>query len=326
MYFHIFCYFYVQQIQIEKKVGHWLSQHELPSGEHDQTLKLLKTWDLIHVKTRETTVNHGNRFSISNSGAIGISCFEKPSLSVMYPDTDKATVILSYSNQYYDATFVKAFGKEYLAAACDVDYCLYLWDIESKTPKKVFDPKMHSKQFYKVMSIFKINDNTMGYGEELASPDGIRRVFVLKTDTEELTLSSTLRLFAPKSIWDICYAEVDGGTPCLLLCIPHNNRIMAVEMVGGKTRWEAGKQQMGEKFLPCSICTDDDNTVYVTDFKQNSIHLLSAEEGSVIRFIDARHYGIGNLVAVRFYDQQLYIEHYKHLGYKYAISKFERNV
>ena len=126
MYFHIFCYFYVQQIQIEKKVGHWLSRHEQPSGEHDQTLKLLKTWDLLHVKTRETTVNRGNRFSISNSRAIGISCFEKPSLSVMYPDTDKATVILSDSNQYYDATFVKAFGKEYLAAACDEDDCLYL--------------------------------------------------------------------------------------------------------------------------------------------------------------------------------------------------------
>ena len=91
----------------------------------------------------------------------------------------------------------KVSGKEYLAALYIDRGCLYLWDIESKTSKKVFDPKLPSEQFYKVMNIFKINDNTIGYGEEQTSPDGSRRIFILKMDTEELTLSSTLRLFAP---------------------------------------------------------------------------------------------------------------------------------
>ena len=140
----------------------------------------------------------GNSFAISESGAIGISCNETPSLSVMYPSTDKATVILSDSKVYYSATFVKVLGKEYLAASCREDGCLYLWDIESKTCKKVFDPKLTKDQKDKRMNIFTINDDTIGYGEASASPDGSRRIFILKTDTENIALSSTLRLFTTK--------------------------------------------------------------------------------------------------------------------------------
>ena len=97
-------------------------------------------------------------------------------------------------------------------------------------------------------------------------------------------------------------------------------------MVGGKTRWEVGKEQMGEKFDPWSICTDEGNAVYVADFGQIKIHLLSTEDGSVITSIDAGHYEIWNLVAVRFHHQHLYVEYYTDPGYKYVISKFERNV
>ena len=244
----------------------------------------------------------------------------------MYPDTDKMAVTLSYSKEYCSATFMKVFGKEYLAASCLDDGCLYLWDIESKTSKKVFDPKLHKDQSEKGMNIFNINESTIGYVEAYASPDGSRRVFILKTDTQELTLSSTMRLFTPSGICDMFYTEMDGGTPCLLLCIPFAYCIMAVEMVGGKTRWEAGKEEMGESFFPWSICTDEGNIVYVVDFQQNTIHLLSAEDGSVITSIDAHHYGIVNPVAVRFHDQHLYVEHYRNPGDKYAISKFERNI
>ena len=313
-------------MQIENKVGHWLSQqHDQPSGEHDQTLKFVNTWDLSHVNNLEERVYLGNSFSISKSEAIGISCSEKPSLSVMYPNTDKATVILSHHKVYRSDTFLKVSGKEYLAASCVDNGCLYLWDIESKIPKKVFDPELPSEQRYKGMNIFKINDKTVGYGEVLHSSDGSRRIFILKTDTKELTLSSTLRLFTTNTIFDMCYTEVEGGTPCLLLCIPHDNRIMAVEMVGGKTRWEAGKQELGESFFPWSICTDDDNTIYVADYNQHKVHLLSADDGSFIRSIDVLHYGIVNPVAVRFQDQHLYVE-YKNPGDKYIISKFERNI
>ena len=302
-------------------------QHELLSGEQDQTLKLVTAWDLIHVNTIEKWVYFDNSFSISESEAIGISCIEHPSLSVMYPNKDKADVILSYRTVYRSGTFLKVSGKEYLAAVCRDDGCLYLWDIESKTLKKVFDPKLPKDQNDKDKNIFKINDNTTGYGEVYVSSDGSRRVFILKTDTAgEWILSSTLRLFIPDDIFDMCYTEVDGGIPCLLLCVPFDHCIMAVEMVGGKTRWEAGKEQLGEKLKPCSICTDEDNIVYVTDFEQIKIHLLSAEDGSVIRSIDARNYEIWNPVAVRFHHQHLYVEHYSDVSYKYVISKFKGNI
>ena len=312
-------------MQTDGKVDHWLTrQHDPSSGDLDQPLKLVATWDLIHVDVEEDRLHLMNSFSISESGAIGISCFEKPSLSVVYPNKDKATGILSRSKVYSSATFVKILGKEYLASACDEDGCLYLWDIESKTSKKVFDPKLPRKQRYKYMNIFRINNNTVGYGEVYALSDGSRRVFILNTDKREATLSSNLRLFIPDVIWDMCYMEVEGGIPCLLLCMPYSQYIMAVEMIGGKTRWEAGKEQMGERFEPWCICTDDDNTIYVADFKQQMIHLLSAVDGSVITSIDTRHYGIGNLVAIRIHDQHLYVEHYADFGYKYVISKFKR--
>ena len=64
----------------------------------------MAAWDLINVNTIKGKAHIGNSFSISESGAIGISCFETASLSVMYPDTDKATVILSDSKVYYSAT------------------------------------------------------------------------------------------------------------------------------------------------------------------------------------------------------------------------------
>ena len=306
-------------------MGQWLSQqHQVKAGNgDDEPLKLVDTWSLDHVETREDNkFNPGNSFSISESGMFGISCMENPSLSVMYPGTD--TPVLSKGKIYRSTAFVQVSGKEYLAASYIDDGCLYLWDIESKTSKKVFDPKLPSEQFYKVMNIFKINDNTIGYGEEQTSPDGSRRIFILKTDTEELTLSSTLRLFTHNIISDICYTEVEGGTPCLLLCMPLAQRIMAVEMIGGKTRWEAGKEEMGEKFEPYSICTDQNNCAYVADFGQYKIHLLSTSDGSTLKLFKPENFGVWNIFAVRFQDQHLYVEHKIHDS-KYAISKFKES-
>ena len=308
-------------------MGQWLSQqHQVKAGNgDDEPLKLVETWNLDHVQIREDNKLYAtNRFSISDSGAIGISRIENPSLSVMYPNTDKAPVILSDKTEYHSATYVKISGKEYLAAACKEDRCLYLWDMESKTSNKVFDPNLSSEQRYKDMIIFMIDDNTIGYGEAHVSPDGSRRVFILKTDTGEMTLSSTLRLFTPDHIYDICYTEVEGDTACLLLCVPWARRVMAVEMIGGRTRWEVGIQQMGKSFYPSSICTDQNDCAYVADFGQSKIDVLSTADGAVIKRFDGKYYGLFDLFAVRFHDEHLYVEH-KIPGSKYAISKFKEN-
>ena len=307
-------------------MGHWLSyQHDVTSGDSDESLKHVETWSLDHVQMREDNkLTVSNRFSISESGMIGISCFEKPSLSVMYPGKDKFPTLLSKDKIYRSAIFVKVFGKEYLAAACDEDGCLFLWDIESKTPRKVFDPKLPDDQTGKYMNIFIINDNTVGYGEVQISPDGSGRVSILKTDIDQWTVSATLKLFTPNTIFDMCYTEVGGGTPCLLLCIPHAHLIMAVEMIGGKTRWEARKEQMGENFKPWSICTDQNNCAYVADYRQNKIHLLSASDGSVLKQFNGENIDIINIFTVRFHDEHLYVEHYQAgSNPNYTISKFK---
>ena len=105
-------------------MGRWLSyQHDVTSGDEVQQWKLIVTWNLDHVKLRSRV--YASRFSVSESGGIGISCFENPSLSVVYPDADKAPVILSNDTIYRSATFVKISGKEYLAAACREDWDVY---------------------------------------------------------------------------------------------------------------------------------------------------------------------------------------------------------
>ena len=293
-------------------MGQWLSrQHRVKAGDNGESFKLVETRSLDHVEMREDNKFYtANRISISESGMIGISCDEKPSLSVIYPGKDKSPTVLSNDKIYRSATFVKVSGKEYMAAACDEDGCLYLWDIQSKTSTKVFDPMLSSEPLYKKMNIFEINENTIGYGEVFYSqPDTSRRVFILKTDTQELTLSSTLRIFTPDSIWDMCYVEVDGGTPCLLLCIPHDHLIMAVEMIGGRTRWQVRNQQMGEEFKPWSICTDQNDRAYVADFSRDKIYLVSASDGSVLKQFDSINLGICNIFTVRFHEEHLYVEH-----------------
>ena len=172
------------------KVEGWLYQQDASdttkSSGKDQTIELLKRWELDHIEAVPRVLSTSNRFAVSEMGAIGISCNkESPSLSVMYPDTDKVPVILSNDTIYHSAIFVKLKGEEHLAAACDVDGCLHLWDIESRTYRNVFDPKLPTNKPRKEMNICKIDDSTIGYGEGRPSLDGSRRVFILKTDTEE---------------------------------------------------------------------------------------------------------------------------------------------
>ena len=102
---------------------------------------------------------------------------------------------------------------------------------------------------------------------------------------------------------------------------------MAVEMIGGKTRWEVGKEQIGEKFRPYSICTDQHENVYVADLGQNKIYLLSASDGTVLKQFDGRNFGIRDLFTVRFHDQHLCVEHYQGgPNPNYVISKFKESV
>ena len=121
-----------------------------------------------------------NRFAVSDFGAIGITCSESSSLSVRHPDSDRPPVVLSKDKLYHSATFLKISNREHLATSCSEDGCLYLWDIESKMSKKVFDPDLSQGRRFKYMNVFKIRDHTIGYTEVRTSSGGNKRVFILK--------------------------------------------------------------------------------------------------------------------------------------------------
>ena len=119
------------------------------------------------------------------------------------------------------------------------------------------------------------------------------------------------------------------GNASLLLCVPYYYRIMAIEMDGGKARWEVGKKHMGEKFNPWSICTDgtnDNHIIYVADHNQNLIHLLLPEDGSAIISIDLHRHGILHPFTVRDHDEYLYVEHYKSSGDRNLITKLKKEL
>ena len=148
---------------------------------------------------------------------------------------------------------------------------------------------------------------------------------IFKTDKEEWTLSGTLRLFVENNIWAMCHTKLADGTSCLLLCLPWAQRVTTVEMIGGRTRWNVGKEQMGEKFKLWSICTDDDNRsiiIYVADFAQRMIQILSVADGTVINRFNHEIFHTYSLFTVRFYNQHLYVEH-KNAKSSYSISKFK---
>ena len=102
--------------------GHKVEESDTinPKGKY-KTMQFLNKWTLDYVQEEPKHVKVSNRFTMSKSGAIGTSCYEKASLAVMYPDTDKPAVILSEDEVYRSAT---------------KDGCLYLWDVKSKNQRK----------------------------------------------------------------------------------------------------------------------------------------------------------------------------------------------
>ena len=146
------------------------------------------------------------------------------------------------------------------------------------------------------------------------------------TNTQPWSLSSMLMVRGVLGIADMCYMKTTDGTACLLLSCLLDNDIQAVEIVGGRIRWKVGKEQMGKKCFPGSICTDENNAVYLPDFFHHRMHILSGEDGSVIRSINLKPYGVIHPSCVRVHDQSIYISHLDESQKKYEISKFSKSI
>ena len=299
----------------------WLEQqHDLGTEETGDSsgLTLLDTIKASHVQLHEIYGTLFTIFFVSElSGSFGIaSTMDKPSLSVMYPGTDKLPLILSRDERYTSALFTKIAGQEYLAAASRDG--IRLWNLTRNT-----ECILNTLEERRNWHLCVIDERTVACVAEQPTSDGFTEVYILNTDSEKFNFSGMLQFKAGDAITDMCHMKTTDGTSCLLLSFPLICLIQCVEMVGGKVRWQVDQQKMSRSFFPCSICFDS-STVFVADPVLNRLHLLSAEDGSMLKSIGLRLRGIRHPSCVRTQGEHLYVGHMNKKRDTYCISKFSK--
>ena len=280
-------------------MAHWLdSQVRLTQGrdvgdncEDDHDLKVVETWNIRGL----------DHFSVSKSGALGIASF--PYLSVIPPGKIEVSHILeSNAEKYFSSTFVSIENKEYLAMAYSSS--IRLWDIEDDTTKTVYTLEAGDKK------LCVIDERTMVCATFDSLPDGLHSIYIININAAVWSLGNTILVEGGSPIRDLCFIKASDGSPLLVLCRPESQMVHAVELVGGRPRWENGKEQMGEKWYPYSVSVDTENMVFVTDSWQHKIHLLSADDGVIYMSINLRLHGITKPTVVRVLDQNIYVGHW----------------
>ena len=301
----------------------WLEQHpdrtSQPEMGDTSTLNLLEILNAKHIviDIDSLVISVSTIFAVSQqSGSIAItSKLAKPSLSVMYPGTDKPPLILSKDDKDTSALFITIADQEYLASTSRDG--IRLWNLANNTSKVVYKFEESGLRYLCV-----IDDRTVACVADEPSSDGFIHIHILKTDAEMWTLSSTHFIKATDSVSDIAFVKTTNGNSCFLLCSLSNSLTQCVEMVGGRVRWQVDKHAV---FSPWSMCTDG-STVFVVNPIVNRLHLLSVDDGSVLKSIDLRTHGIrfAGCVLAQVQGEHLYIGHINEKGDTYCISKFTK--
>ena len=308
------------------KVEEWLKQQPDPTtgtdpsmGHEADNTYVLNLLETIKVVLDGTADSLFTKFSISQlSGSIGIASTQaKPTLSVMYPDTNRPPLVLSRDNRYTSTVFVAIADKEYLVSSSRDDICL--WNLADNTSKVVYKFEESGRR-----RLCVIDEKTITCVDEQPSSDGFGSVYILNTDSEKFSLSSKIMLKANGIISDIYHVKTMDDTSCLLLNFPLNHHVQLVGMVGGRVRWQVDQQKMSESFRPLSICTDG-STVFVVNTGPAVLHLLSVEDGSFLRSIGLRLFGFHLPSCVRIQKEHLYVGHENREG-TYCISKLTKPV
>ena len=280
-------------------MAHWLDSlvrlnagHDVDDNDDDeQDLKVVGTWDISDV----------DHFSVSKSGALGIASFQN--LKVIPPgNTDVSQVSESTAEKFFSSTFVSFENKEYLAMAYSSTICL--WDFENGATKTVYALEADDKKAFKKLCV--IDDITMAC-VTFDFLDGSHRIDIINISTAIWRHGSIIFVEGSGPIRDLCSVKDSDGCPLLILCRPECKMVQAMELVGGRTRWESDKGQMGEKCLPYSVSVDEENMVFVADSSQHKIHLLSADDGVIYMSINLRLHGITKPSNVRVLDQNIYV-------------------
>ena len=169
-----------------------------------------------------------------------------------------------------------------------------------------------------------IDERTVACVAEQPSVGGFKSIHILNTDSEKWRLCSTHSMRMDSfSTGEMCYVKTSDGTPCLILNCLSARYVQLVDMIGGKPRWLLDEQQMGQSFLPWSICTDG-NTVFIADLFLDGLHLVSVDDGSVLKSIELHSFHIFLPSCVRLQGEYLYVGHVDEKRENYCISKFTK--
>ena len=309
------------------KVKDWLSQEaEFRDLEFHQnaSFQLEQTRTAHHIREEHFGDNLLNTIAVTDSGIVGFACHvSDPTLSVTFLQADRLPQVLTSGKGYWSMVALKINVSEYIAVSDRNVNGIRLWESGANTSRVVY--KMQLIQFPgKEMNLCVIDEGMVGYGEVEPSRDGLQRIYVLNTAGDnQWNLGSMVFVHGTRYIIDMCYMKIRDGTPCLVLCCPRDARVKAIEMVGGKVKWEIGPEHLGKDFCPWSICTDGVNKAYVVDLRQQKLHVFS-DEGLVLTSFSLHHLGIWfPLSCVRTLDGRIYVGHLDVSKKHYQISRLQ---
>ena len=292
-----------------KVVAEWLTSKQHSTSDTRQLI-LVNRWDLEHLVSKPDSYIS---FAVGQSGWIGVMCFEnglnqgKPSW--MHPSKDKPSPDEPTSGQYSGCPVFVTADKEYMAIY-DKHKIIHTWYLENNTQRVVFYFKSKSATPTKPKNLCVIDDNTVALGDVYPATDGTTKVFMFETGVKKWTLRNILTLTTNvQAIPDMCFVKTLDGTPCLVLSCPLDGYLQAMELIGGRMKWQTGRQQKGLGFLPLSICAGRNNTLYVTDPDQCKLYLLSTDDGAVIDSVNLSQYDIVCPVSVRARGEHVHIAH-----------------
>ena len=174
---------------MQSRVMEWLKRQSESEPKDTSGLTLLNKMKINHIEQGRGTSSLHTKFVVSEeSESIGIASPQaKPTLSVMYPGTDKPPAISPREDGYTSALFLTISDKEYLVAA-SVDQ-IHLWNPAKNTSSVVYQLK-EQKDWH----LCAIDERSVACVAEQPGLDGYSKIYTLNTGPEKFNLSSTLRV------------------------------------------------------------------------------------------------------------------------------------
>ena len=128
-------------------------------------------------------------------------------------------------------------------------------------------------------------------------------------------------------VHDMCHTISSDG-PQLVLCSFHDESLAGVGLHDGKIRWRITEKEAGVKLQAHSVCADQLGRVFVACPWQNSIYIVSAEDGAMIGHLNLDP-PVFFPLCVRIHSDKLWVAHledktFRTTGqWKWQISQYD---